>query len=286
MEDERSGGPIRYGRIVAALLTCFAGGALASIALATSTDSGASAAYYYYCPGGSAGSNYGYCPPTEPEVLTLAPAADSNPVGTSHTVTATVTDTGGDPFPGVAVRFTVTGSVSVTGSCETNAAGQCTFTYDGPQLPGADVVDAFADSDDDSTRDPGEPTATATKTWVLPASTPGQATGGGQIEDADGGPITFAFTAKSDGGLKGECTVVDRAAGRMIKCTDVTAYVQSGNHATFYGVATDNGVETIYVIDVVDNDESGRDADTFSILTASGYSASGILVAGNIQVHP
>jgi hypothetical protein len=50
-------------RLASALLVVVAVGALASIALTNSTAGSASAAYYGYCPPGSAGSNYAYCPP-------------------------------------------------------------------------------------------------------------------------------------------------------------------------------------------------------------------------------
>src|SRR5438309_5423356 len=46
-----------------------------------------------------------------PAKLVLSPPAATNPVGTSHTVTAKVTDAGGNPVPNVTVRFTVNGSV-------------------------------------------------------------------------------------------------------------------------------------------------------------------------------
>lgn len=46
-----------------------------------------------------------------------------------------------------------------------------------------------------------------------------------------------------------------------------------------------NGVATTYRIDVQDNAEPGKNADTFKIQTTSGYSALGVLVGGNIQVH-
>jgi hypothetical protein len=101
-----------------------------------------------------------------PPVLTLSPATATNPVGRSHAVTADVRDAAGQPVAGVTVRFTVTGSVNTTGTCTTNASGRCTFTYQGPPLPGTDAVTAYADSDGDNTQDPGEPTGAATKTWV------------------------------------------------------------------------------------------------------------------------
>ena len=43
-----------------------------------------------------------------PSTLTLAPATATNPVGTTHTVTATALTVAGSPAPGVTVTFTVT----------------------------------------------------------------------------------------------------------------------------------------------------------------------------------
>jgi hypothetical protein len=272
LPDLRRTGGMSYRGAVAALLVIGAFVALLAIPIGNWSGTSASASYYYYNPGGS------------PPVLTLTPAAATNDVGTTHTLTATVTQDGG-PLEDVTVRFTVTGSVTTSGNCTTDSNGQCTFTYAGPSLPGADLITAFADVNGNGTRDTDEPTATATKAWVLPTSTPGQVTGGGQIV-VGGDKVTFGFTAKStSGGLKGECNVIDHDTRRMIRCRDVTALVQTGSEAWIYGHATDNGADTTYVIHVVDNREPGSGADTFSITTASGYSASGTLTSGNIQAH-
>lgn len=119
-------------------------------------------------------------------------------------------------------------------------------------------------------------------TATEPLTTPGQATGGGQLP----ANVTFGLTAKSDAsGIKGNCTVIDRATNVTIKCLDAVAYFQSGSHAVFSGNATVNGVATTYRITVDDNAEPGRGADTFTISTGTGYSASGVLSQGNIQVH-
>jgi Bacterial Ig-like domain (group 1) len=225
--------------------------------------------------------------------LTLSPAADTNPVGTTHTVTATVQDAAGQPVPNALVRFSVSGSVTTSGQCTSGTNGKCSFSYQGPQLPGADLISAFVDTDGDGVQDQclvalgcsNEPGATATKAWVLPTSTAGQANGGGQIQSAAGDKISFGFYAKSAGGLQGSCNVVEHG-GRMIKCLNVTALVLSGNQATIYGNATDDGAATTYVIHAVDNADPGKGADTFSIQTAGGYSASGTLTAGNVQVTP
>ena len=100
------------------------------------------------------------------ETLDLAPAADSNPEDTPHTVTATVEDSNGDPVAGVTVEFTVTGVNPTTGDAVTNASGVASFTYTGATV-GADTITAFADSDGDGINDVAEPEDTATKTWTV-----------------------------------------------------------------------------------------------------------------------
>lgn len=279
----RSGSLVLYSRVAAGLLVVVAAGALSSITVARSTGAAAAAAYYGYCPSGSASAaSYAYCPPA---TLVLTPSADANPVGTSHTVTATVEDATGQPVEGVTVRFTVTGSRSASGACSTDAAGRCSFTYQGPPLPGADVITAFADSDGDGTRDPGEPAGAATKTWVLPVSTPGHVTGGGRIA-GPAGDVSFTVHAENkDGTLKGDCSVRD-PAGFAVECLNVQALVVSGNRAIIFGDATQNGTSTMYAIEVTDNGEPGTGNDTFSIITAAGYSRGGVLTGGNIQVRP
>jgi CSLREA domain-containing protein len=118
--------------------------------------------------------DFGYAapppPPTsEPATMTLTPPNALNTVGTQHTVTATVSDATGQPVPSVSVLFSVQGSVTTSGSCTTDASGQCSFTYTGPQAPGTDSISAFADTDGDTVLDTGEPSASATKTWVAGA---------------------------------------------------------------------------------------------------------------------
>ena len=116
---------------------------------------------------------------------------------------------------------------------------------------------------------------------IVEVSNVGKATGGGQIDSG----IAFGFSAHSDGGLKGGCAVIDQATDTKVKCRDVTSYLQTATTATFKGNAEVNGTATTYRIVVEDNDESGAGSDRFSITTGSGYSASGLLTAGNIQVH-
>ncbi len=212
-----------------------------------------------------------------------------NPVGTSHTVTASVRSVTAQAASGVTVRVSVRGSVSQAGSCATGANGQCTFTYTGPPLPGADLITAFADADNDGSADAGEPAGEATKAWLLPAATPGHVTGGGQILNAAGNDkIAFGFNAKSDdNGVKGNCNVADpsTANNTHINCLDVTSLTRSGTRVTIFGNATVNGAAATYRIDVDHLAEPGRGRDTFSIRASSGYAAGGVLANGNIQIH-
>jgi hypothetical protein len=229
--------------------------------------------------------SFGASAPT-PDTVTLSPADAVNTVGTSHTVTAAATS-GGQPVSGSSIVFNVSGSTTTSGTCTTDTNGQCSFTYQGPQLPGADVIAGCADNNHNGTADAGEPCGTATKAWTLPTSTAGQTTGGGQIWNASHtDKIAFGFTAKSTStGVKGECSVVDPSTNTKVKCTDATALVQSTTHATFFGNATVNGVATTYRIDVDDLGEPGAGRDTFTIQTTIGYTAGGVLANGNIQVH-
>ncbi len=117
---------------------------------------------------------------------------------------------------------------------------------------------------------------------VIPAQTPGKATGGGQVGD-----VVFGFEVFSgeDESLRARCTVIDQASNTMIRCLDAVEYVQVGTNAYWSGTAEVNGVRTRYRIDVDDIDESGIGRDTFTIHTDTGYVAGGILTSGNIQLH-
>jgi hypothetical protein len=215
-----------------------------------------------------------------PARVTLQPLNAVNPVGTSHTVIATVTDFTGNPVPNTTVDFTVTGADNLPGSCTTDPNGQCSFTYQGPQLPGADAIRGCVNSVTPSV------CGDAAKEWILPASTPGQVTGGGQIMMPPTDKVSFGFNAQSDGTTtKGNCNVIDHDKRIHIKCDNVQALVVAGTHATFFGQADQDGVTTNYRIDVDDLADPGAGRDTFKIQTDQGYVAGGPLTAGNIQIH-
>jgi hypothetical protein len=79
-----------------------------------------------------------FCVDVEPEEAT-------NPVGTSHTVTATVTEVvpnGTFPLSGQTVSFEITEGPDAgeTGSCIADENGQCTFTFSNNGTPGTDTI--------------------------------------------------------------------------------------------------------------------------------------------------
>jgi hypothetical protein len=86
--------------------------------------------------------------------VALAPKTATNPIGTQHCVTATVTDQNGHPVEGVRVDFSVTGDNTASGFSTTDANGQATFCYTGTNA-GNDTITASV----------GTLSDTASKTW-------------------------------------------------------------------------------------------------------------------------
>jgi hypothetical protein len=231
-----------------------------------------------------------------PATLTLDPVADTNTVGDTHCVTATVKDASGNPVPNVTVRFTVTGSVTTSGSATTDANGEATFCYTGPPLPGADAITAFADSDNDGTQDTGEPSGAAAKTWVLPVTTPHceiSITNGGRITALNGHRATFGGNAQSSetGETQGQEQYRDHGPVQPLNVhsINVMAIVCDGPglEASIYGQATINGAGSFfYRIKVRDLGEPGAGFDTYWILLETGYtSGEQTLEGGNVQIR-
>jgi len=137
--------------------------------------------------------------------LTLDPPTAENPVGTDHTVTATLTTNRDGGREERQIFFRVSGANEAEGWSDTNESGEATFTYTGTNA-GVDTIRACADLDYSGGEfteggigallvnycpDEDEPVATAEKTWFLPETT---------ITDGPSGPTndttpTFEFTS-------------------------------------------------------------------------------------------
>jgi hypothetical protein len=127
-------------------------------------------------------------------------------------------------------------------------------------------------------------------------------TGGGQIEPLAeililrgtnvGGKANFGFVANMPAGAStptGNLTYIDHTMNKKVKSVSVGTLVIIGNTAIFTGMATVNGAGPFeFEVRVQDWGEPGSSAavtpDDFSI-SVDGYTAFGLLIAGNIQVH-
>lgn len=112
-------------------------------------------------------------------------------------------------------------------------------------------------------------------------------TGGGFITGTPSGlRANFGVAGGiKNGALWGHLTYIDHGSGMQVKGTAVTSY-QTINPTTrrITGTAAINGVAGTYDVVVSDAGEPGT-ADTFTISLSNGYTASGTLVGGNIQLH-
>ena len=112
-------------------------------------------------------------------------------------------------------------------------------------------------------------------------------TGGGWITGTPSGAKgTFGVAGGiKNGRLWGHLTYIDHGTNMKVKGTGVTAYTVTGPTTRHIeGTAEIDGRSGSYQVDVSDNGEPGR-KDTFSIMLSNRYSASGLLIGGNIQLH-
>lgn len=110
-------------------------------------------------------------------------------------------------------------------------------------------------------------------------------TGGGTIAAGSGRANFGVAGGIKHGAFWGHLTYIDHGTGIKVKGTGVTAYTITGpNSRHIEGTAEIDGVAGTYSVDVADHGEPGRN-DTFSIRLSNGYTASGKLTGGNIQLH-
>lgn len=198
-----------------------------------------------------------------PPGITLEPGRDTNPAGTSHTVTATVTIEGA-PAAGELVNFDVTAGpntgqqsppgCTVDPTCRTDANGQVSWTYVSNGQTGTDTIQACF-------TDPGgrERCAEAFKTWVAgaPASltlTPPTDTNAvgeqhcvtATVRDAFGNPVPGVTVRFSVGpGVPMTTTFPSPSSG--------SAVTDSNGQATFCYTASLPGADTIHAYADVNN---------------------------------
>ncbi len=111
-------------------------------------------------------------------------------------------------------------------------------------------------------------------------------TGGGWITGTPSGArANFAVAGGKEPGW-GHLTYIDHGQPALrVKATAITGYTNlGGTMRRIEGTADMNGQSGTFMADVADNGEPGR-ADTFTLRLSNGYTASGMLDGGNIQLH-
>lgn len=113
-------------------------------------------------------------------------------------------------------------------------------------------------------------------------------TGGGFIA-FDEGKASFGFVVGFKPGkttLEGNLNYIDHSTGMHLKSSGMTSYSGTGDTRTFTGTATINGKSGYtFTAIVTDKGEPGKGVDEFSISISNGYTKSGTLGGGNIQLH-
>ena len=217
--------------------------------------------------------------------LGLDPPTDTNPVGTQHTVTATVASSG-SPLSGVVVSWSVTGAnAGATGtclpaSCATGADGKVAFTYTGATA-GDDTINASI------TVSGTLVTATAAKKWESgPPPSECDVEGKGMIQTGKAfGKVDFRVDVTETGGSLFLQTTAHR---NRFHLTSVERCSQDGDTVSFNGSGTWNGAAATYEVTFVDKGFPGRN-DTINIVIRSGGSTvfdvgTKLLENGNITV--
>ena len=103
------------------------------------------------------------------EGIVLAPADATNPVGTEHTVAATLQDAAGTPIVGKEVTFSVISgpNTGTTGQATTDMDGKASFTYTG-MIVGTDTIQASFMNSQEQIVVSNEVTKTWTMEQVIP----------------------------------------------------------------------------------------------------------------------
>ncbi len=182
--------------------------------------------------------------------IAVSPADSTNPVGTSHTVTANVTSAG-SPLVGKVVTFTVTGqNAGATGTCvpvgcASDSSGNVSFTYADANGAGDDTIKAsFTDAGGSLQA------ATAQEHWVgVAESITASGSSVSSVEGAPfGGPVA-TVTDTSATSTASEFTATTNWGDSSISTDTVTGptggpFIVSGSH-TYAEEGSDTATTTV-----------------------------------------
>jgi hypothetical protein len=213
--------------------------------------------------------------------ISLTPASATNPVGGSHTVTATVLK-GGSPEAGKTVTFSIDSgpNVGATGTCSpitcaTDVNGQVTFTYADSGGVGTDSISATFVDDAGALEK-----ATATKTWVA-ATDPAITATGTPVAATEGVSISSAVATITDPDASATASEYSATInwGDSSVTTTGTVAGPAGGPFTVSGSHTyteEGSFKVTAAITDVDNVSNGATATSTATVADAALSATGM----------
>ena len=179
-----------------------------------------------------------------PAALQLNPTNAASRQKVPVNITATAQDTNGAPYAGRALRYTIIGPNATTGGATLNAAGSAVITDPGKNA-GTDSVIAFVDFNNNGSREPSEPQASAQATFVdsVPPNCSLKASGtlaaGGEsgkplvitVNCGESGTVTLETTLTPPAGA-GSSAVISKKS-KKIKLKPVKKKVKKGKKTAF-----------------------------------------------------
>lgn len=237
--------------------------------------------------------------------VVLTPDGAVNPIGTDHTVTATL-NPALSYIPVLFERSGVNGYDNTFGPIPhyvpyvTDGNGQIAYTFSGA-VTGVDTIVGCVDTSWYVTGGGicnapfPEPSDSVVKTWTVGNFV----TGGGIIKSGKKVIMNFGGTVgRTDAGvIVGNYHIVDHVAKKSCHFKDITSLVFSGstttspvsslNIATFTANGTCNNGDTPSITVVIkDVAEPGKGSDTVNITGSLTTGGTKVISGGNIQVHP
>jgi len=229
--------------------------------------------------------------------ITLNPPTALNFVGTTHTVTAAVTDLLGEPVPGITVDFEIISgpNAGLTSTGVTDSNGEVDWTYTGSGGVGQDVIVAsFTDASGVV-----HLSAEVTKDWeAVPVRN--FVTGGANINmvASNGQLWTFGGIVgiASDGSIRGQFQMNDHANKVAYHSTGFASLAFSGPPATRPNASSSiaiftatfrtnrNGPPVTVTVQIQDNGEPGKGKDMIELKGDLSLTLRKI-DGGNFQVH-
>ena len=121
-----------------------------------------------------------------------------------------------------------------------------------------------------------------------PVGTTCKLTGGGYIivdPQQDHGSFSIEVTADPSGRINGKVAYQDHSTGLDFRPALITSAMFSSTSVSIKGAGSANGATTSFQITVQDNGDPSSGPDNFSITLGTGYSNSGVVQGGTIEIH-